>query len=401
MPAVRVQELADYVGFRPPDQARVAALRPYVEPHFARVVDRFYDEILKRPAVRAVLGDGPEVVCRLKVSLREWLKAFFTGPYDEDYWRHRRRIGEVHVRVGVEPRYTLAALEVVRQEIESVVIESGLPEPVEHLSAVCKLLALEAAVMLDSYSEGYGEQVRQLERSAVQERLTQSEHLARIGRLAASLAHEIKNPLAGISGAIQVIRDALRPDDPHRPVLVEILRQINRLDGTVKDLLVYARPKTPRIETCEPERIMERVRAVLLREPDFQRIRLEHVAVGPPFTFRADEDQMEQLLLNLLLNAAHATPDGRAVRLVTSLSGQEVRLMVEDQGHGMDEPTRQRAFEPFFTTKARGTGLGLSICQRIVESHGGTISIQSQRDKGTTVTVRLPRRGPEDVETGQ
>ena len=105
---------------------------------------------------------------------------------------------------------------------------------------------LDLAVMLESYQESYAEQVRRSERSAVEEKLTRAEHLAEIGQLAASLAHEIKNPLAGISGAIQVFRDTMPHNNPHRPILTEILGQINRLDATVKDLLLYARPLPPK-----------------------------------------------------------------------------------------------------------------------------------------------------------
>ena len=239
------------------------------------------------------------------------------------------------------------------------------------------------------------EQVRANERNAVHARLTQTEHLARIGRLAASLAHEIKNPLAGISGAIQVIRDAMEPEAPHRPILAEILRQINRLDQTVKDLLVYGRPVPPRFGPCNLDRVIERLMTILKREPEMQRVRFEHQNDHRPLpAIEADENQIEQLLMNLVLNAANASEDGGLVTLKTKPTATGVQLVIEDHGHGMTEETARRALEPFFTTKSRGTGLGLPICRRIIEMHGGSLTIHSTIAEGTTVALQLALQQP-------
>lgn len=237
-------------------------------------------------------------------------------------------------------------------------------------------------------------QVRQVERDAVQARLREAEQLAHVGQLAASLAHEIKNPLTGISGAIQVIRANLKPSDPHWPVLGEVLRQINRLDRSVKDLLVYARPKPPRYQRCDVSRATERVLAVLRKEPEFDRIRMECELPRNLPAIAADENQLEQLLMNLVLNAAQASAPGGVVRLVAAVRTGGIRLVVEDRGCGMPEDVARRAFEPFYTTKARGTGLGLPICRKIVEAHGGTIAVRSTPGEGTEVTVELPERPP-------
>jgi signal transduction histidine kinase len=154
------------------------------------------------------------------------------------------------VQVGLPQQYMFAAMQVVWEELERGIRRQGVKDAAAKLASLHKLLTLELAVMLDSYKQSYSEQIRQTEREAVQERLTEARHLAQIGHLAASLAHEIKNPLAGISGAIQVIRDSMKPNEPHRPILDEVLRQVIRLDGTVKDLLVNARPKPPRFRPC-------------------------------------------------------------------------------------------------------------------------------------------------------
>jgi signal transduction histidine kinase len=336
------------------------------------------------------MSEDPDRMNRLRVALTAWLKELFGGRYDEAYWAHRAQIGRTHVQVGLSQHHMVAAMQIVWEELEATVRRAAPPEADKKLSSLHKLLMLELGAMLESYKEAYSEQVRQIERAAVRERLTRAEHLAQIGALAASLAHEIKNPLAGISGAIQVIRDAMRSNDPHRPIIAEILRQISRLDGTVKDLLVYARPKPPRIQDCRLERVIERVLAVVRGDVEQTKVTVEVTGEAPPI--EADELQVEQLLLNLVINAIQASTAGGVVKLTIATTKKGARLTVEDAGHGMDAEVCRRAFEPFYTTKAKGTGLGLPICQKIAEAHGGTIAVRSAVGQGTTVSVELPRQ---------
>jgi signal transduction histidine kinase len=300
----------------------------------------------------------------------------------------------VHVQVGLPQHFMVAAMEVVWQALERAVREQPARVRAARAGSLHKLLMLELAVMLGSYQDSYAGQVRQVERDAMQARLREAEKLAEVGQLAASLAHEIKNPLAGISGAIQVIRAGLRQSDPHWPVLGEVLRQITRLDRTVKDLLVYARPKPPRYQRCELRRAIERVLTLLRKEPEFERVRFEYRVGRELPEIAADENQLEQVVMNLLLNAAQASaPDG-LVRLVASAQDARVELVVSDRGCGMNPEVLRRALEPFYTTKARGTGLGLPICQKIVEAHGGRLAIRSAPGEGTEVTVELLVRPP-------
>ena len=386
-------ELKRYVRFDARDAANVRSLAGVVERHLPDLVERFHREILREPEARQALVIGSEPAERLRGTLTTWLQSLFGGAYGAAYVQQRVQIGQVHVRLGLKQRYMCAAMEVIRQELKHAVLAAGVPGAEAKLDSLQKLLALESALIVESHYGVFAEQVRESERSAVQERLTRAEHLAEIGQLAASLAHEIKNPLAGISGAIQVIRDATSPEHPHRPILGEVLRQINRLDRTVKDLLVYARPLPPRFDRCDLERVIERLTTLLQREPAMQHVHFDYrCEPGCPAEIEADENQIEQLLMNLVLNAAHASDAGGTVAVTTRPIAASVQIEVQDFGHGMDEETCRRALEPFFTTKARGTGLGLPICRRIVESHGGTLSIRSIVGKQTTVTVQLPHR---------
>jgi signal transduction histidine kinase len=377
------------------DAANLRALAGAVERHLSAVVERFYEEIAQHAGARAVFTDDPQKRERLRVALLDWLRTLFGGTYDSDYARQRARIGQVHARAGVPQCYMFVAMEVIRQELVHAVRKEEVPEAEAKLESLHRLLALELALILDGYKGAVAEHVRETERRAVRERLTQAEHLAQIGQLAASLAHEIKNPLAGISGAIQVIRDATTSDAPHRPILAEILRQIGRLDQTVKDLLVYARPLPPHFDRCNLSRVIERLMTVLRREPAMQHVGFEHRMDHRSLpSIEADENQIEQLLMNLILNAAEASEKGGLITLTVWPTTKGVRLEVGDRGHGMDEETCQRALEPFFTTKSRGTGLGLPICRRIAESHNGTLTIRSAVGKGTQVRVDLPQLQP-------
>jgi two-component system sensor histidine kinase HydH len=389
-----IQELERYIGFDDQDAANVRALAAHATVLIPPIVDRFYHQIQQTAGTRAILTGGPAQMSRLRQSLVEWLGGLFGGSYGDEFWAARAEIGRVHVRVGLPQHYMFAAMQVIWEELERGIRQAHLADASAKLVSLHKLVMLELAVMLESYKDSYSEQIRHGEREAIQERLTEAEQLARIGQLAASLAHEIKNPLAGISGAIQVIRDSMKPDELHRPILDEVLRQVGRLDGTVKDLLVYARPRPPRFRRCNLDLLIARTLTVLREQPEMQRIRFEYVNSQHLPPIDADEHQLDQLLTNLLLNAAQASPKDGLVRLTASAQGDGIRLTVEDRGHGMDEEVRRRAMEPFFTTKAKGTGLGLPICRKIVETHGGSIAVRSAVGQGTEVAVNLPGHPP-------
>jgi len=234
--------------------------------------------------------------------------------------------------------------------------------------------------------------MQDMERTEYEARISESEHLATIGQLAASLAHEIKNPLAGISGAIQILGSALDPRHPHKEIIGEALRQIDRLDAAVKDLLIYARPKPPNKSPHDIGEIVQHALMILREETAFRRLRIHSDGMGHGHVVRVDAAQLQQVITNLLINAAHACEGGGDVYCRVARIESGVRIAIEDTGMGIAPHVLVKVFEPFYTTKAKGTGLGLSICQRIVESHGGTLKIDSQVGKGTRVTVDLPEK---------
>ncbi|MFQ5462082.1 MAG: ATP-binding protein [Phycisphaerae bacterium] len=384
-------DMKAYVGFTEEDATMLRGLGSEALNVRDDVVERFYKELLQHPRAKAIFRGDRKQMAALHGTLRVWLAELFVGKYGEAYFEKRSEIGAAHVQVGLPQDLMVLGMELVRRELTAALKRSvaGWNERLDQ--AVCKILALDLAVMAQSYQSISADRIRRTVRAHMEEQLTQAQHLARIGQLAASLAHEIKNPLAGISGAIQVIEDSLDKDDPHRPIIGEILTQIGRLDATVKDLLLYARPTPPTIRSVHLYRLVKRTRTLLQAEPALKDIEIEIKSAPELPPIEADEDKLEQLLLNLLLNSAHATSDGATITVELGANDDHVTLRVIDRGTGMSQEVQQRALDPFFTTKAKGTGLGLAICRRIAETHGGSIDLQSEAGAGTTVTIALPR----------
>lgn len=389
MPGSRLQEIKRYTGFTADDARRLRKAGPAFEPHLYRIADHFYERLTAFPGTRNVF-EGPEQIERLHHTFHEWLRGLFTGRYDQRYAERISRIGEVHVRVGLPQRYMITAMEVVWQDFQEIAREIDLPDKDDCLTALHRLLMLNLTLMLERYQHDYARQLRELERQALADKLTEAEHLARIGQLAASLAHEIKNPLAGISGAIQIIAEALGPDSPYREVISEILAQIDRLDRAVRDLLIYARPIPPHMVQGSLVQEVQRLLTVMENEPSLEGIRV--VVTGDDHeTVWYDPQQMQQVLSNLILNAAQASRPGQTIRISVTHRPDVVRLVVADEGEGIPPDLLPRVCEPFFTTKARGTGLGLSICSKIVQAHEGRLRLESAPGRGTRAVVELPR----------
>jgi two-component system sensor histidine kinase PilS (NtrC family) len=247
---------------------------------------------------------------------------------------------------------------------------------------------------------------------AMEAELRRSERMAAVGQLSASLAHEIRNPLAAISGSIQMLQSRLGGAQGGEPrKLMDIaLREIDRLDRLIADFLHYARPGSLRLVPVDVRAAVEEVLEVFegSRAPEIT----VSTALQPELRVVADPDQLRQVLWNLVLNAAQAMSEGgrlelrsRAVRdeAPQERSGEDrnvsgdgqkaawVEISVSDQGVGIAQDDLDRIFDPFYTTKRGGSGLGLATVHRVVGNHGGVVRLESRMGKGTTVRIRLPR----------
>ena len=223
----------------------------------------------------------------------------------------------------------------------------------------------------------------------MQEKVLQAQSLATIGEMAASIAHEIKNPLAGISGAIQVLKDGLEAGDPRQEIMEEIVSQVGRLDSRVRELLMLSKPWQPEKQLYNLQSLIEVISTAAQEQEDFAQVRFifdgEEEVMAP-----VDSTFFEQVLWNLLQNAADAMPDGGEIRYSFSQKEGFVLLTVADTGTGIPENQLDRIFRPFFTTKTRGTGLGLAVCQKIMQAQGGSIVVSSEVGRGTEVTLSFP-----------
>ena len=230
---------------------------------------------------------------------------------------------------------------------------------------------------------------------AMQHQLIQTEKLAAIGKLAAGVAHEINNPLTGILTNGSLMLEDLPPDDPRREDLKIIVDETMRCRKIVKGLLDFARQTKPQKQAVNVDQVINDVLNLVENQASFRNIELKtDLAPGLP-PLMADQDQMRQVVLNIVLNAAEAMANGGTIRVTSRLDTKRrmVNVSIADTGPGIPEEIMDKLFEPFFTTKKTGTGLGLAIAYGIVERHGGTISVDSKLGRGTTITFSMPVDG--------
>jgi two-component system sensor histidine kinase PilS (NtrC family) len=227
---------------------------------------------------------------------------------------------------------------------------------------------------------------------AMEEAVQRSKRLADLGEVAAGLAHELRNPLASISGCVELLRGAQGLSDEDGRVLGIVLRETGRLDALLTRFLEFSRPTPPARRPGDLAAVAAETLDMFAADPVAAGVALERALAPAPASF--DPDQLRQVVLNLLSNAAQALREsgkGGRVRLACAPSpGGGAVLSVEDDGPGIAPAVAGRIFTPFFTTKAKGTGLGLAVVQRIVDAHGGSVSVQSTPGAGARFVVRLP-----------
>jgi two-component system, NtrC family, sensor kinase len=237
------------------------------------------------------------------------------------------------------------------------------------------------------------------------QQLERADRLASIGEMAAGIAHEIKNPLAGISAAVTIIKDDMPADDSRAAILGEVIEQVKRLDKTVNDLLFFGKPSLPELTCVDINTILKTTLKFASQHRGIVNIerRIELQPDLPPVY--ADDKQMQQVFLNILLNAFQAMPSGGVLGITSSLTLRNdieyVRVDISDTGSGIPPQILEKIFTPFFTTKAQGTGLGLPICNKLVNLHKGKIRVTSDDTAGTVFTVELPSCHPGSADVNE
>jgi len=227
----------------------------------------------------------------------------------------------------------------------------------------------------------------------LQLQLLERERLAAVGELAAMVAHEVRNPLAGIRGGCEILLEGYAEGDTRHDIGVEIIHQVDRLSRTVHDLLLFARPKAMDLVPTDLHGLIERILHVLGDDPANAAVEVVRDFGDDVPIIQTDGRQMEQVFLNLILNAIQVMDRKGKVTIATRTQGRQVVVTVSDTGPGIPPDKIAHIFEPFFTTRAQGTGLGLAIVKKIVEAHGGRIEAASTPGSGARFTATLPREG--------
>lgn len=222
------------------------------------------------------------------------------------------------------------------------------------------------------------------------EQLKRADRLAAIGQLSASLAHEIRNPLGSIRGAVDVLKQPGTPDELRHEFRAIIEKECSRLEHLLAGLLDFARPRPPEWRQVDISQTLDSTIALLAPAAGRNHTTLRReLPPGLPL-LECDSNQVRQVILNLTLNAIQAMPEGGEIVLSARLSDSAFVIEIRDRGHGISVEHLDKIFDPFFTTKENGTGLGLAVAHRIVEQHHGTISARRNEDQGMTFSVLLP-----------
>lgn len=224
-----------------------------------------------------------------------------------------------------------------------------------------------------------------------QERLVQSEKLAALGEMAACVAHEVRNPLSVIRSSAQLLTG--KDPDKSAELIQFIQEEVTRLDGVVENFLRFSRPVNVTLADENFNEVVEYATRVIEEKARENNVTLVMNLTEKPGHCELDREQFRQLLMNLILNAIDASPDGGTVTVSTSIDNRWSVVTVADEGPGISREHQEHLFEPFFTTKREGTGLGLSISQHIAQAHGGELTMMKTSDKGTTLMVRIPKKG--------
>jgi PAS domain S-box-containing protein len=231
----------------------------------------------------------------------------------------------------------------------------------------------------------------------LEKQLIRSESLASMGQMAMGIAHEINNPLAGVSGVLQVLENRFEENSSERKAIITAKNDLKRASGIIKDLLKFAKTKPPEKKLVDLNHLVEEASNFIPYQPGGEKVNVVRDLDEKLPLINADPDQIQQVLTNLILNAISAlarNQNSARIEFSTWFDRNWVYLEVEDNGIGISPNMLKKIFEPFFTTKGsgKGTGLGLSLCDRIINDHGGLISVRSEAQKGAAFIIKLPRK---------
>jgi signal transduction histidine kinase len=314
---------------------------------------------------------------------------------------------QIGLAIALLAAFSAATMTLIYQERQSWALLRELQTAIGKIAPTYSMLT--ASIGPHSSTQALEEEIRALTnrwqefcdhcRRVHDTEMLQAEHLATMGELATGVAHEIRNPLAGIAGAIEIITKDFPKDHPDREVLEDLRQEVRRIEKVLNDLLVYARPKPPQFGRADLKEMVARTLQLAREQTGTKRVEFS-IQISPDLpAFRMDSEQLHQVLLNLVLNGIQAIEQEGKITIAAHLhnSGAPgrpdgVEISVSDTGPGIPPESLERIFRPFYTTKRGGTGLGLSLCRRIISQHGGTLSVESPLRRGSRFIIHLPLR---------
>jgi signal transduction histidine kinase len=407
-----LDERLAFLAWSEMDEQLLEALAPILDQHADRFVAAFYRHLLSFETMRDLLR-SPAVKERLLRKQREYLVSLGTERSDDAYADERIAIGRVHERIGLAPRWYLGAYGLYFSLLAPLVTDSLRDDPARaanSLIALVKRLLLDAQLAIEAYNVQHDEQLAHLNRelaemsrglareqmaTAQELRQTESraraaESLASVATLVAGLAHEIGTPMGVIRGHAEALEGSVQGEKAAWR-LRTIRDQIDRISLIIQSLLNIARPKRAQRTPVALGEVADTALTFLSENLRKCNVRVERAFEDVPDVL-GDPDKLQQLFLNLFLNATDAMPEGGTLRVAIAPRGAEIQVVVADTGAGIAPADLPRIFTPFFSTKpaGRGSGLGLVVADGIVADHGGHIEASSEVGCGTTFTMRFP-----------
>jgi signal transduction histidine kinase len=401
-----IAEMKRYLGFSNEDTQLLVALGPRMEKYFPQLAEVFYSRIPHHPQAFRVFSGGAAQIARLKQTLQQWARGLFSGVYDDAYAEARYQIGYRHVRIGLEQKYVISAMGIVRAYLsECLLLEfAASDERLRYARSLNRILDLDLNLMCESYMHASMENLRMLNEQLERANRELAEASRSKDEFLAHTSHELRTPLNSILGFTKLILDGLATSrDEERELLRDVFASAQHLLGLVNDILDIGRIEAGKmslhIEDVDPREVLDSTLPLVTVPAAEKGLALRDETKDAPLPrVRADEVRFRQVLLNLLSNAVKFTPKG-SVTLRANLASQPgfLRLEVEDTGIGIPQEKRDAVFEKFVqahpaqSRRHGGSGLGLAISRKLVEMMDGTIGIESGANgSGTLVWFTMP-----------
>jgi len=389
-------------------------LGPRMEHYLPEMAEEFYAQIPHHPGASRVFTGGNEQVQRLKMTLQAWGRRLFNGVYDEHYAEDRYQIGVRHVRIGLDQKYVISAMGVVRSFLMERLFDE-FPAREERLAfsqALSKMLDLDLNLMCDSYFRATMSHLQALNHELEQASVQLAEANAIKDEFLAQVSHDLRTPLNSILSFTKLVLDGLCADPAEeKEVLRDVFSSGQLLLRLVNDLLdiscIEAGKLTLNLEALDPRAILDSTLPLVAVQAASQSLRLVDETLEQKLPWvRSDEIRFRQVLLNLLSNAVKFTANGRVtVRALQNQHAGHLRFEIEDTGVGIPAEKRNAMFEKFVRHDPKalrgssGAGLGLAIAKRLVEMMGGTIGLESgPHGKGSIAWFTLPLALPIEEE---